>query len=178
MRPSDSKLTPTFTLRSEPFAMGMTCSPGSSSTENAGTTARGRFCSAPFSSANATSTGAEISGRASRACGCGAARARTKFGDIIVGAHPKRRWREGQRLILRLVHGIDAVSLRIVAMQRGARGWSIRRQIQLEIRLVVLARAAVAECALSLRSPLSGLQETVSAIAPGGSSRCAASRGR
>ncbi len=66
--------------------------------------------------------------------------ARGKFGDVIAGADAKRRGRKRQGLVLRLVNGVDAVALRIIAVQGGSSGWRVQGQIHMEIGLVVLAR--------------------------------------
>ena len=159
------ELTPTLTVRSEPFAMGTICSPGSSSTENAGTTDQrtpvlhslviGKRNQAPERKFQAELSGALRANTDSRG----------EVGDVVVGAHTKRRWREWQRLVLRFVHGIHAVALRIVAVRRGSRGRSVRRQIKMEIRLVVLPWLHWRNVFFLPRCRLPGPQETANGVA-------------
>ena len=100
-------VTPTVTVVLAPLCVEITCVPGSSATENAGTTASGRALAFPASSTNSVTTVAPMLYLSLR---------RTARRNRIFRARPQHRRREGKRRIFLVVDVIQALRLRIVTM--------------------------------------------------------------
>src|SRR5207249_11326511 len=66
-------------------------------------------------------------------------RGRGKIGNIVMRNHAKRRRRERQGCVLRLIHHVDAVPLRIIAMHHRASDRKIRGKMNSKSGLVIAA---------------------------------------
>ena len=124
-------VTPTATVEVEPLCVEMTCVPGSSITENAGTIASGRASVFPASSTNGVTTTDVIPFRVF---------ASPRPAQRILHARSQRRRREGKRRILLVINVIHGFGLGIVAMPVRPRVLRVLGHPQPEIRVQVVSR--------------------------------------